>query len=205
MPTKKVGKDGLTDDERAFVKEYLIDCNGTRAYLRFKPTASRKVASVEASKWLARPKVRAAVDNRQKTIAEKAGVTEEAIIRELSYMAFGRIDDFLSVNKDGTATIDLSGMTSEQSAALTGVETETYYDKYQECEVTRVKLRHADKTKVLDMLGKHIGVRGFGTSRMELTGANGGPVQIKDVTKLTMAELEQVVAAGPTEEKPSAD
>jgi phage terminase small subunit len=186
-----------TQLEKDFIREYLVDCNATRAYGRVKPGSSYNTCRTEGSRLLARPYVSKKIKQRQKTIADRAGVTEEAIVRELTHMAFARQDDYITVDKSGKIIIDLKDMTSEQSAAISGIKTKKYWDKYNDAEVTEVELKHHDKNRPLEMLGKYLGVRGFGTNKLELTGKNGGPVLVGDVTKMNKAQLEAIVAAGP--------
>lgn len=79
-PSKRLNK-----LEHRFRDEYLIDLNGTRAIMRSGWRGKRP--DVKASKMLARPHVRAAVD---KAIAERAartGITADQVVQELEAIA----------------------------------------------------------------------------------------------------------------------
>lgn len=50
------------------------------------------------------------------------------------------------------------------------------------------KVKLADRTRIKELIGKHVGVQAF-VERKEITGKNGGPVLIEGMRKLTDAEL----------------
>lgn len=52
----------LTPLQKRFVKEYVIDFNGTEAYLRASTSKNRKSASVQASKFMRLPKINEAIE-----------------------------------------------------------------------------------------------------------------------------------------------
>jgi len=73
---------GLSELEARFVQEYLVDLNGTQAYLRAKPGAKETTARTEASKWLAKPNIQAAVAKGKAERAERTAITADVAIRE---------------------------------------------------------------------------------------------------------------------------
>lgn len=73
---------GLTDLVDRFVNEYLIDLNGTQAYLRVKPGSKETTARTEASKLLAKPNVAAAVAKAKAERAARTEITADTAIRE---------------------------------------------------------------------------------------------------------------------------
>lgn len=64
------------------MQEFIVDLNGTQAYLRSKPGAKETTARTEASKWLAKPNiadaVRAAIEER----AKRTDITADRVVRE---------------------------------------------------------------------------------------------------------------------------
>jgi hypothetical protein len=72
----------LTELEAAFVEQYLIDKNGTRSYLRVKPNAKETTARTEASKLLAKPNVRAALDQAKIEQSQRIGMTADDVVRQ---------------------------------------------------------------------------------------------------------------------------
>src|SRR5260370_2267800 len=73
---------------RRFVDEYLTGKRGREAIkaIGFKGTRP----DVAASKLLARPEVRAAVEERRAVLCEAVGLRQESILAELMKIAFGR-------------------------------------------------------------------------------------------------------------------
>jgi len=101
-PTEST-KGELTPRQAAFVREYLIDRNGTQAAIR--AGYSEKGAGVTASQLLTNPNVAKLVDAGTQRQAKKSGVTAEKVLRRLWKEATG-------VNRFGDSTA------SSRTAAL---------------------------------------------------------------------------------------
>jgi len=78
----------LNDKQQAFVREYVVDLNGTQAAIR--AGYSPKTADVQAAQLLAKFKVREAVDAELARIATKTETEAEWVRRRLKEEA----DDF---------------------------------------------------------------------------------------------------------------
>lgn len=77
----------LTDLERRFCFEYVQDCNATRAYMRATRNTNDRSASVQATRLLANPNIRARVEEERRELQARAGVTTEDLIRRLLAIA----------------------------------------------------------------------------------------------------------------------
>lgn len=71
----------MSPKQEAFVREYLIDRNGTQAAIR--AGYSAKTAKEQASALLTKPNIRDAVKEGEKKHADKCGVTIESLAKEL--------------------------------------------------------------------------------------------------------------------------
>ncbi len=71
----------LTAKQWAFVREYLVDCNGTQAAIR--AGYSPKTANEQASRMLANVNIRAAVEEGQKMLARQTETEAEWVRRRL--------------------------------------------------------------------------------------------------------------------------
>ena len=71
----------LTERERAFVREYLVDLNGTKAAIR--TGYSKKSAASQASRLLRKPEVRAYRDALLQEQFDAIGVTKHSIAAEV--------------------------------------------------------------------------------------------------------------------------
>lgn len=77
----------MTPKEERFVAEYLIDPNGTQAYMRAYPRANATTARTEAAMLLRKPAVAAAVEAGKRRLSERAEVKAEEVVRRLGLMA----------------------------------------------------------------------------------------------------------------------
>lgn len=77
----------MTPKEALFVAEYLVDLNGTQAYMRAYPRASSMTARTEATVLLRKPAVAVAVEAGRRALSERAEVKAEEVVRRLGLMA----------------------------------------------------------------------------------------------------------------------
>ena len=140
----------LTEKQKRFADEWLIDMNGTAAAIR--AGYSVKSAEVTASKLLRNPKVRAYIDERMAELSRRTGVTQERIIRELARIAF--LDPTKLVNMDKAELLD--DATEDDRAAIAAVKVKTI--PTQEGTGVEREIRFADKIKALELLGKRFGM-----------------------------------------------
>lgn len=80
------GTDKLTDKQKLFVFEYLIDQNATQAAIR--AGYSKKTAGVIGNENLKKPYIQAFLEKYQNNRAEKSGVLFETVINELKKIGF---------------------------------------------------------------------------------------------------------------------
>ncbi|SCB30388.1 terminase small subunit [Rhizobium lusitanum] len=139
--------------------------------------------------------IKAAVTERA---IEKLAVTKERIVEELAKIGFSNMLDYMRAGPDGDPYLDFSGLTRDQAAALSEVTVEDFKDGRGEDarDVRRVKFKLHDKKGALVDLAKLLG---YVVDKHEVTGKNGGAVQIKhsgalaDMTAEERAFLRQMV------------
>jgi phage terminase small subunit len=134
-------------DER-FAREYVIDLNGEQAAIR--AGYAPKSAKVTASRLLTKANVKARIAELAKQHADKLNLKAENVLRELSLMGFSNMMNYVKVNAEGDASIDLSALTRDQTAAIQEITVE------ETGKVTRTKLKLADKLEALELLGRHL-------------------------------------------------
>lgn len=169
----------LTDKQKRFVDEYMVDLNATQAAIR--SGYSAKTARSVGSENLTKPDIAAAIEKRQKKLADKYEVSHERIVAELARIGFANMQDYMRAGADGDPYLDFSGLTRDQAAALAEVTVEDFKDGRGEDarDVRRVKFKLHDKRAALVDLGKHLGMF---KDRVEHTGRDGGPIETKDVS-----------------------
>ena len=81
---------GLTDKQKIFVYEYLIDFNATQAAIR--AGYSKDTAGAIGAENLKKPQIKQFLEKYQNDRSEKCGVKFDMIIEELRKIGFANID-----------------------------------------------------------------------------------------------------------------
>lgn len=89
----------LTPKQQRFIREYLIDHNGTQAAIR--AGYSPKTANEQSSQLLAKLNVKAAIKEATEKVAAKLEITHERIIAELAAIGFSDIRDHVDYGPQG--------------------------------------------------------------------------------------------------------
>jgi phage terminase small subunit len=169
----------LTSKQTRFVAEYLTDLNGTQAAIR--AGYSAKTAQEQGSRLLSNVMVAAAIEVAQEARAQRTGVTADRVVAELAKIGFANMADYLRANPGGDPYLDFSALSRDQAAALQEVTVEDYVEGRGEekRDVKRVKFKLADKRAALVDLGRHLGLF---VDKHELSGPNGRPIQVDQLT-----------------------
>lgn len=143
----------VTDKQRAFVDEYLIDLNATRAYKAvYKSCKKDEAAAVNASKLLRNAKVAEYLSQRQRELQQRTEITQDKVVRELAAIAFADIADYVRVQDHGGLSMVEITPTSEipesKRAAIASIK--------QGNNGIEIKLHN--KLDALDKLGRHLGM-----------------------------------------------
>ena len=139
----------LTDKQKKFIAEYLIDLNATQAAIRagYSPQTANEIGSQNLAKVSIHSEIAKAMAERSK----RTGVNQDRVVQELAKMAFVNMTDI--VDSHGRIKTDA---TENDLACIESV-------KYKESEsdagssVER-EIKIASKLKALELLGKHLGM-----------------------------------------------
>lgn len=146
------------------------------------------------------PKVTARIAELTDELKGRNMVTVEKVLAELSKVGFANGSDFAQVVektwieeiKDGEGNVT---ETKEHRYKAVEVTETDKLDKDKLAAIAGIKatdkgieVKTNDKLKALELMGKYLGMF---TEKMEVTGAGGGPIQYKDVSKLSDDELEK--------------
>lgn len=137
-----------------FVREYLIDFNGSRAAIAV--GYKEKTARTMASKLLARPAVQAMLGELAQEKLEDLNVTTDRILRETARIAFNDPRQFF----DGEGNlIPIQKLSAAQAASISYIDHDElfqYFGKNERKKIgTTTKVKLSDKTKALDMLYRY--------------------------------------------------
>lgn len=178
----------LTEKQKRFCDEYLVDLNATQAYIRAGYSVKKKItAEQNSAKLLKNTKVQEYIAERQKAIQKRTEITQDMVVKKLVAIGFSNGSDFAKViEKVATdecgnvlinqetgeplkyKTVDLmltEELSEEKKKALAGIK----HGKYG------VIVETCDKVKALELLGRHLGMF---TDKIQLDGP--AVVQILD-------------------------
>lgn len=135
----------LTNQQKLFVSEYLIDRNATQAAIRagYSETTARK----QSRRLLGKVGIAAAIDKGVQALIQRNEITQDDVLQELVRLAFANMLDYMKVGADGALYVDLSRLTREQAAAIQEVTVDTFIEgKGDDARaVKRIKFRRYDK------------------------------------------------------------
>lgn len=149
----------MTDAQKRFCDEYLIDLNATRAYKVAYPRCKKEeTANAASSRMLRNVKVQEYISKKQQEIEKRTEVTQDMVIKELAKIAFLDIRKLYTENGQ---LKNIADMDSETAGAISSLETLEEYEGYGDDrekigDTQKVKL--LDKTKALELLGRHLGI-----------------------------------------------
>lgn len=144
----------MTDKQKRFVDEYLIDLNATQAAIRagYKPNNAQQMGSENLSK----PVISSAIAKAMAERSKRTGINQDRVIRELARIGFAKITDIVDPE---TAKIH-ENASEDDLACIQSIKI-----KPNEFGTER-EVKLYDKKSALVDLGKHLGMF---KDRMELS------------------------------------
>lgn len=143
---------GLTDKQRLFVAEYLVDLNATQAAIR--AGYSRKTAYATGAENLRKPQIAAEIEKALQARIERTNVSADKVVKEYARLAFTDMRSFVEWDDDGLHIKASEELSEDDSPAVTHVK----FTPGQYGETIEVKLGHKDSA--LRALAEHTGVLG---------------------------------------------
>lgn len=159
----------MTNKQRLFADEYLIDLNATRAYKAiYKAIKNDDVAAQAGSRLLRNVKVSEYIQQRMKIREQRTEITQDKVLNELAKIAFANGTDFAKVvtkprkrmilNQDTqeheeiereeqfVELIDTDTLAEDKKAAISNIK-ETKFG---------ISVESFDKVKALELIGRHL-------------------------------------------------
>lgn len=148
----------MTEKQKIFADEYLIDLNATRAYkVAYPRVKNDEVAAAAATRLLRNVKVAAYISERMKERQKRTEVTQDRVIEELAAIAFAKATDFVQISHGNVILTDTSKLSENQIKAIAGIKEGK----------NGIELKLNDKEKALELLGRHLGMF---KDKLEVTG-----------------------------------
>ena len=149
----------MTDAQKRFCDEYLIDLNATRAYKVAYPNCKKDdTAKSAGSRLLTNVNLQNYISEKMEEREKRTEVTQDMVIKELAKIAFLDIRKLYTENGQLKNVADID---DDTAGAISSLETLEEYDGYGDDrekigDTQKVKL--LDKTKALELLGRHLGI-----------------------------------------------
>lgn len=160
----------MTDAQKRFCDEYLIDLNATRAYKVAYPNCKKdETAKSAGSRLLTNVNLQNYITDKMKEREQRTEVTQDMVIKELSAIAFSKASDYAKLKKmkrnlpiyqegeivdykeeeyTGIEFTPTDELTEEQKKALSGIKKGKFGLEVNSC----------DKVRALELLGRHLGI-----------------------------------------------
>ena len=137
----------LTERQKRFCDEYLIDLNATQAAIR--AGYSKKTAKVIGSENLTKPDIAARIEKRRASQIKRTEITADRVLLELARIAFVDGSAFATITARGKVKFTPTDeLTNDQRAVIAGVKNGKF----------GTEIKTNDKVRALELLGKHLGL-----------------------------------------------
>ena len=143
----------MTARQRKFVREYMIDLNGTQAAIRA-GYSKRSAGHIAYDMLNQSAPVKEAVAKAVAARSERLAVSQERVIRELARIAFSDWRDFAELGSDGLQLRADAELSDDAGAAIVEIHAR------DDGRPPRIKL-HAKRTALM-LLARCVGLTGSG-------------------------------------------
>ena len=147
--------DKLTPKQIAFVEEYLIDMNATRAYKAAYPSIKNDaVAGVNGNRLLKNARIEAYLHKRMDERSKVTQITAESTLRGINNIAEANITDVVTLVRDDNGTLkmqvaDFDKLPRNIKAAIQSIK---------QNKDGSIEIKMHDKLKALELQAKHQGL-----------------------------------------------
>lgn len=172
----------MTERQKRFCNEYLVDLNVTQAAIRAGYTP--KYANKKAYELLDKPEIKEYLDKKMKDREQRTEITQDRVVNELAAIAFSNASDFFKVIDKpiiagGVPVLDDEGnprtykdVEFVNTDKLSEANKKVISSIKQGSNGLEIKLN--DKLKALELLGKHLGMF---RDKIELSGDINNPFE----------------------------
>lgn len=136
----------LTEKQKRFCDEYLIDLNATQAAIR--AGYSNKTAYRTGSDNLIKPQIQIYLSEKLKEREKRTEITQDRVLQELSKIGFLDATGFVKIQNGRVFIESTDNLSPDQKAAIAGIK-ETQMG---------IEVKLHDKLKALELIGRHLGM-----------------------------------------------
>lgn len=139
----------MTEKQKIFADEYLIDLNATRAYKVAYPSVKKDETAAQAgSRMLRNVKVAAYIQERMEERQKRTEITQDRVLEELAAIAFAKATDYAEIKGECVRIKDTDTLDEQQIRAIAGIKEGKF----------GIELKLNDKENALELLGRHLGM-----------------------------------------------
>lgn len=145
----------LTDKQKRFCEEYMIDLNATQAATR--AGYSVDTANVQGAQNLSKLSIQEYISELQRNKSEELNISQNMVLKELCKVAFGDVKNYFD---DMGRLIDINDLENQVSASIKSVTVQQ--EKITVAGETNIessikKIESYDKLKALDTINRMLG------------------------------------------------
>lgn len=178
----------MTPKQQRFVEEYLVDLNATQAAIRAGYSAD--TAHSIGHENLNKPEIAAGVAEAQAKRSMRTNITQDQVLRELARIGFVDIRKVVTwtngaagfdedmAEDTGEVRISVANFVSLVPSDQIDAETAAAIAEVSQTKDGALKVKLHDKRAALVDLGRHLGMF---KDKVEVTGKDGGPIEIDQV------------------------
>ncbi len=146
----------LTNKQKTFVEEYLVDLNATQAAKR--AGYSKKTAKQMGTENLSKPVIQEAIAIAMDARSRRTEITADRVLQELAKLGFSNIQGIFTEAEQLKA---ISALPEEIAASIQSIEVVVRPTYEEDDEGNKIvehihKIKLADKRGPLELLGKHL-------------------------------------------------
>jgi len=172
--------------DKIFCEEYIIDFSPKNAALR---AGFKESTAAEAWEWIreenpTKPEAKAYINKLIAERSKRTGITADRVLQELARIAFADITHAVNIS-DGMVLKDAA---ADDTAAIAAI-------KIKKGRISEREVRMHDKTRALELLGRHIGIL---KESLQIEGAI--PVIIDDVPEETAEDVKKTMIGSDADE-----
>ena len=155
----------LSAVHKKFCREYVIDFNRTRAYLKaFPKCTSEKTAKTSATRLLKKPEINSYILKLLEEQEKRAEKKADDIIAEMEKIAFSNIKDYVEIEGNSVTIKKTKDIPDDKAAAIKSVS-----ETAEGC----LKIHLHNKLAALELLGRRFGIF---PNKTEHSGPDGKPL-----------------------------
>lgn len=178
----------LTEKQKIFADEYLIDLNATRAYKAAYPKVKKDTAAAtNGGRLLRNAEVEKYIQERMQERQERTEITQDMVLKELARLGFYDVRKLFGDNGQPLRITELDDATA---ACVTGVKVKELFDQDGEFIGYEKEYKLADKKGSLELIGRHLGMF---KDKLELSGEVKGS---NPYASFTTEELKKLIHGG---------